>query len=514
MGNKAGSKKEKIKNAGEKFIFEDFVICDEFTSGINDSDVKINPNLIVSEVKSDPFEVYKIIKSIGEGTFGKVNLVEHKVTGKVRAMKIIQKMNIKYPSISNEQSIMNELSILRKIDHPNVLKIYEYYIDEENYYLITEYCPNGDLYNVMKNEFLSEIQIACIMYQILLAINHIHKLQIMHRDLKLENILVSKKEESGLYRVKICDFGTSHLFKDGEKEKNITGSGYYIAPEVLKQKYDFKCDLWSCGVIMYVLLTKKVPFAGRDPKEMRSNIIKGDYIKEPISNYSQNIKDLVDDLLERNNEKRLNAEKALTYELFKTYQCKERINELNPEEIKLYIDNIKKYKKHNNLVEIVLTYLIHNSDYEEIEGPLKLFNKLDKEESGKISFMDFYEGICFLSGENMYEDSARIIFHNLDTNNNNYIETEEFIKAAVDKKLFSTEKMIKFAFNFVDIKKTGLITIENIIDLFKDNSDEDKDKEENVKKEFEKIFNTVDLDKDGKIDFNEFTIFMKTFLEQ
>jgi calcium-dependent protein kinase len=133
----------------------------------------------------------------------------------------------------------------------------------------------------MKNECLSEIQIACIMYQILLAINHIHKLQIMHRDLKLENILVSKKEENGLYRIKICDFGTSHLFKDGEKEKNITGSAYYIAPEVLKHKYDFKCDLWSCGVIMYVLLTKKVPFAGKDLREMRNNIIK----KVRILNY-------------------------------------------------------------------------------------------------------------------------------------------------------------------------------------------------------------------------------------
>ena len=126
--------------------------------------------------------------------------------------------------------------------------------------------------------------------------------------------------------------------------------------------------------------------------------------------------------------------------------------------------------------------------------------------------MDFYSGICFLSGENIYEDDARFIFHNLDISNNNYIESEEFVKAAVDKKLYSTEKMIKFAFNFVDTEKTGQITLENIIDLFKDNSDEDKG--ENIKKEFENIFNTVDLDKDGKIDFNEFSIFMKTFLEQ
>ena len=85
----------------------------------------------------------------------------------------------------------------------------------------------------------------------------------MHRDLKPENILITKKDEKGLYRIKLCDFGTSHIFTIGEKEKKVTGSSYYIAPEVLNKKYDFKCDLWSVGVIMYVLLTKKIPFHGR-----------------------------------------------------------------------------------------------------------------------------------------------------------------------------------------------------------------------------------------------------------
>ena len=162
-------------------------------------------------------------------------------------MKIIKKTNVINPNISNEASILNELNILKKIDHQNVVKIYEYYSDKENYYLVTEYCAGGDLYAVMKNEPISEVQAACIMYQILVALNHIHKMKIMHRDLKLENILVTKKEEDGLYRVKICDFGTSHLFKNGKKEKLIAGSSYYMAPEVLKRKYDFKCDLWSCA---------------------------------------------------------------------------------------------------------------------------------------------------------------------------------------------------------------------------------------------------------------------------
>ena len=120
--------------------------------------------------------------------------------------KLLKKTQEEFISLLKRQIILHLRITDKQCDSTLLSNLYEKYQDTKNYYLITEYCPNGDLYNVMKNEFLSEIQIACIMYQILLAINHIHKLQIMHRDLKLENILVSKKEENGLYRVKICDF--------------------------------------------------------------------------------------------------------------------------------------------------------------------------------------------------------------------------------------------------------------------------------------------------------------------
>ena len=513
MGNRLHihrRRKKKIKGTGDKYILEDYEIYDDFILDRQQSVIHFDPNLIVTEVKSNPYDDYKKIKPIGEGTFGEVELVEHKITGKVRAMKIIKKVNNQNPNISNEASILNELNILKKIDHQNIVKIYEYYSDNDNYYLITEYCSGGDLYNVMKTQFISESQAACIMYQILLAINYIHKLGIMHRDMKLENILVYKKEEDGLYRVKLCDFGTSHLFKDGQKEKNITGSSYYMAPEVLKQKYNFKCDLWSCGVLMYVLLTKKVPFEGSTQISQRKSIKKGNYIREPIEKYSQCVISLIDDLLEKNYDKRINAEKALTYEIFKIYRCKEVINDIKDEEIKIYIENIKKYKRNNAFIETALTYLIHNSDYEDISGAIKLFNKLDKEDIGKIGIMEFYKGICDLSKEAFSYEQAREIFLNVDTNKNNYIEPEEFIKAAVDKKLYSTEKMMKFAFNFFDTEKTGLIDIEDLIELFKDSTDEDID----ATKEFTKLISAVDLDSNGKIDFNEFSTFMSSLFEK
>ena len=511
MGNKVHKRKKKPQKKDSKndFFFDNFYIYDELTLNKVQSVIHYDPNKIVSEVKKDPFLDYKIINSIGEGTFGKVELVEHIITGMVRAMKIIPK----HDEIS-DSSVLNELYILKKIDHQNVIKIYEFYSDEKNFYLITEYCSGGDLFTSTKNVNLSEIQVANIIYQILLALNNLHKMKIMHRDIKPENILISKKEENGLYRIKLCDFGTSHMFKIGEKEKSVTGSSYYIAPEVLNKKYDFKCDLWSVGVIMYVLLTKKIPFHGQSDKDLRKNIKKksSKYIKKPILIYSEYAQELLDNLLEKDYSKRINAEKALEFDLFKVHKCKENINKINQDLIDIFISNILKYKRKNAFQETAITYLIHNSDSEEIPEALKLFNIFDINNDGKISLDDFYIQIEKISGKKIEKEEVQNIFYNIDTNKNSYIEQEEFVKASVNKKIFLEEKMIKLAFNFFDVGNDGLITFEDIIELFRDCSDEENDKE--AMNELEKFMNSLDSSKDGKINYEEFSEFMKTLLEK
>jgi calcium-dependent protein kinase len=510
MGNKhhRGKKNQKIKDVGEYFFLDNFKIYDEDTLNRVQSIIHYDPNIIVSEVKKDPLLDYKIIRTIGEGTFGRVDLVEHKITGMVRAMKVIPKM-----SGMDETSVLNELYILKKIDHQNVIKIYEFYSDEKNYYLITEYCSGGDLFTATKDENLSEVQVCNIIYQILLALNNLHKMKIMHRDLKPENILITKKDEKGLYRIKLCDFGTSHIFTIGEKEKKVTGSSYYIAPEVLNKKYDFKCDLWSVGVIMYVLLTKKIPFHGTSDKEVRKNIKKksSKYIKKPILIYSQYAQDLLEGLLEKDYTKRINAEKALEYDVFKVHNCKEKINQIDQEHINKYIKNIKKYKKHNAFQETAITYLIHNSESEEIWECQKLFNIFDVNNDGRISFSDFFGQMEKLSGETMDKTEAQKLFHIIDTNKSNYIEQEEFVKAGVDKTIFLEEKMLKLAFNFFDITNDGSISFEDIIELFRDSTDMDKDKE--AKDEYEKIIKSFDKNNDGKLNFEGFSAFMKAVLQ-
>ena len=508
MGNKEkGKKKKVIKDMGEKFFLEQWEIYDSCNLERKNSNLKFDKNLLVSQIKRDPFEDYTEIETIGEGSFGRVILVEHNITGMKRAMKQIKKSL--FFQESNEESVLNELNILKKIDHQNVVKVFDYYIDNVNYYIITEYCAGGDLFDAVKDIELSEYEVALIMYQILLAVNHLHKMNIMHRDLKPENILVSKKEENGLYRIKLCDFGTSHLFKEGKKEKTVKGSSYYIAPEVYNQKYDFKCDLWSCGVIMYVLLTKKIPFYGNTKKELRENIINQNYITEPLMVYSSVVRKLIDDLLEKDYDKRINAETALNYKFFQCYKCKDIINQMNVNIINKYIENIKKYKQSNIFQETAITYLIHNVDLDEVSEAYKLFNIFDDDRNGKIDFLEFYNGLCSFTSTELDKEKIREVFYNIDVDNNNYIEQEEFIKAAIDKRIFLSENMLKFAFNFFDVDKSGTITIEKISALFKeDNSKNEKEATEELKN----IIKSIDKNDDGEINFEEFSQLMKSLL--
>ena len=322
MGIKSSSNKKHKKHKNEEkdedddvegFFLEDWEIFSD-ASKLKDFDknknkISFNSELLISQVKTDPFKDYEEIKVLGSGSFAKVLLVKNNVTGLIRAMKIIKKRKITEDDGSTDIEILNEINILKQIDHPNVVKIFEFYNSEDAYYLITEYCGEGELFKIISDKKkLTEIQCAYIMYQVLSAIKYCHKMKIMHRDLKPENILIYKhNKEKDFYDVKICDFGTSQIFQRGEWQSQPCGSVYYVAPEVLNKKYNSKCDLWSVGVIMFMLLSNKAPFGGRNDKEILKNVIKGIYNKDFLKNCSNITLDLISKLLDKDYKTRINA---------------------------------------------------------------------------------------------------------------------------------------------------------------------------------------------------------------
>ena len=318
---------------------------------VKKNQVGLEHNLLVSQYKTNPFSDYKKIKELGSGSFATVYLVKHNTTGSVRAMKEIKKISNEGEE-DNELEIINEINILMKMDHPNIVKIFGFYITSHYYYLITEYCEGGSLFDLIINNNgpFPEIQASYIMHQIFSVVNYCHKMKIIHRDLKPENILINKNENN-FVQIKVCDFGTSLMFNRGEVQDELVGSIYYIAPEVLKKKYNSKCDLWSCGVIMYILLTGVPPFGGSNNRIIVEKILKHDYDKTLLNKRCKACKELISLLLERNISKRIRADEALKHKWFQIYKSKEIRVEVDPKVIENCIINLKKYKKSSEIQE-------------------------------------------------------------------------------------------------------------------------------------------------------------------
>ena len=512
MGNK-GLKKEKsssnqASSSKKNNMEDDEEFFDDNTPKfrVKKSANGLEHNKIVSQYKSNPFTDYKKIKELGSGSFATVYLVKHNTTGAVRAMKEIKK-NTSDAEEDNELEIINEINILMKMDHPNIVKIFGFYITSNYYYLITEYCEGGSLFDLIINNNgpFTEIQSSYIMHQLFSVVNYCHKMKIIHRDLKPENILVNKNE-NGFVQIKVCDFGTSLMFNRGEVQDELVGSIYYIAPEVLKKKYNSKCDLWSCGVIMFILLTGVPPFGGNNNRVIVEKILKYDYDKSLLNKRCRACKDLISQLLERDIKKRIRADGALKHRWFEIFKSKEIRVDVEPAVIENCIKNLKKYKKASDIQEIALAYLVHNNpELKEVDDACKIFGIIDKKGNGKINKEELFDGLSTIYQSDKLKQDVDEIFENLDVNNDLYLEYEEFVRAAIDKSIFLTESSLKFAFNFFDKSNKGEITVDDLINILSG----DEVSNEEMERVREMIKN---ISPDEKIKFGEFKEIMKNFI--
>ena len=280
-------------------------------------DFKITEGILVKETKADPYAIYDSLKVLGEGAFGKVEKVRHKISKQIRAMKIIHKDQIQLGS-EEEQALIKEINIVKTLDHPNIMKVFEYYNNDNCLFIISELLSGGELFDKIKeNKFLKEEVCAYLMKQIFSAVDFCHEKKIIHRDLKPENVLIESEEEARkeFFTVKLIDFGTSDKMKKGQKLDLQVGTPYYTAPEVLNNNYNEKCDLWSCGVMMYLMLCGKQPFNGDNDDEIYEKIrlCKIDFNDEEWDNISNDAKDLIKKLLIKDINKRYSAKKALSH---------------------------------------------------------------------------------------------------------------------------------------------------------------------------------------------------------
>ena len=231
-------------------------------------------------------------KDIGEGYFGKVKLGIFKPTNEKYAIKIINKKLMK---IKMKKSKFKEIDITKKFNHINVIYVYKVIDTPENYYIVMEYCKNGELFEyISKKERLDEDEASSFFYQIINGVEYIHSKGIAHRDLKLENLLLTEDNI-----IKIIDFGLSHEFNGKDLLKTKCGSPSYASPELIAQPfYDgFKSDIWCCGIILYAMLCGYLPFDGDEDKDGKDVLFKN--IIEGNLEFPKFISELAKDLIIR-----------------------------------------------------------------------------------------------------------------------------------------------------------------------------------------------------------------------
>ena len=471
----------------------------DITSIKEESMISISNRLFINEIKEIPKKKYITQKLLGVGTYGQVFLVQNKYTKEYFAMKEIPKTS---EDLLSDNEIMDEIEILKNLDHPDIVRITEFYNTENSYYLINEYCKYGELYEQVKNEF-SETQIAVMFRQILSGIAYLHSNNIIHRDLKLENILISDIEKSittneDLFLVKIIDFGTAKIFDKNKMPRAIVGSIYYIAPEVILKKYGKECDMWSLGVILYMFIVGHAPFDGRSNRDIMEKIKGGKYLKNEKrwKKASNEVKDLINKLLVLEPEKRLTAFEALRHPWFKVSNSNILYNNITKEEVLNCISNLLNYSIKSKFEELVLAYIVHNLPRpKQAKSCIKLFKLANKNEDGKLLRNELKQTLLNFVSEEFLQNFDDI-FSLLDGDNNDYIDYEEFLRATLDRKLLVNERILRLAFRFFDKEKIGVISKDRIMKLFVGtNMTEDV---------FNNIFDEIDSDKDGQIDFNDF----------
>jgi calcium-dependent protein kinase len=464
-----------------------------------ESNISISNRLFINEIKEIPKKKYITQKLLGVGTYGQVFLVQNKYTKEYFAMKEIPKTS---EDLLSDNEIMDEITILKNLDHPDIVRITEFYNTDTSYFIISEYCKYGELFEQIKYEF-SETQIAVMFRQILSGIAYLHSNNIIHRDLKLENILINDIEKSystneDLFLLKIIDFGTAKIFDKNKRPRAVVGSIYYIAPEVILKKYGKECDMWSLGVILYMFIVGHAPFDGKSNREIMEKIKTGIFLKSEKrwKKASREVRDLINKLLIVEPEKRLTAFEALKHPWFKVSNSNILYNNISKEDVLNCISNLLNYTIKSKFEELVLAYIVHNLPRpKQAKSCIKLFKLANKNEDGKLLRTELRQTLLnFVSEEFLqnYDD----IFSLLDGDNNGYIDYEEFLRATLDRSLLVNERMLKLAFSFFDKEKTGFISKDRIMNYFIGT---------NMTEEiFNFIFDEIDSDKDGRINFRDF----------
>ncbi|GFS36657.1 calcium-dependent protein kinase 2 [Actinidia rufa] len=488
---------------------------------------------------------YILGKKLGQGQFGTTYLCTEKSTGAQYACKSIPKRKLlcreDYDDVWREIQIMHHLS-----EHATVVRIKGTYEDNVFVHLVMELCAGGELFDrIVQKGHYSERKAAQLIKTIVGVVEACHSLGVMHRDLKPENFLFDSSDEDA--KLKATDFGLSIFYKPGQYFSDVVGSPYYVAPEVLHKYYGPEIDVWSAGVILYILLSGVPPFwAGSFLDVSRSTtvatkvlnsshgcqsgnggndtvagcnsssvtvvaagtfsetdsgifrqILKGkiDFESEPWPNISESAKDLIQKMLCRDPRKRISAHKVLCH----PWIVDDRLAPDKPLDSAV-LSRLKQFSDMHKLKKMALRVIAERLSEEEIGGLKQLFKMIDTDNSGTITFEELKAGLKRVGSELM-ESEIKALMNAADIDNSGTIDYGEFIAATLHLNKMEREENLIAAFSFFDKDGSGYITSDELQQACRDFGLGDVHLDEMIKE--------VDQDNDGRIDYGEFSTMMR-----
>jgi len=469
-----------------------------------------NPTFVLGKKTGDIKDKYTLGEVLGEGQFGKARKCTSKATNQTYACKTVSKRKLHHEEdvedLRREVQIMNHLA-----GHPSIVKIFDTFEDSKDVHIVMEICSGGELFErIIQEKKYSEKKAADMCRTIVEAVTHMHQMGVMHRDLKPENFLLDSPGQDA--NLKFTDFGLSVFFKPGDTFSDTVGSAYYIAPEVLGQKkfdpktgrkvkcdpkYDEKADIWSCGVILYILLSGVPPFWGDTQEAIFREVIKGelDLQTHPWPSISSDAKNCIRRMLTRDVDKRPSGEEMLADPwLKKGGNASDKI-----------IDNVvasrlKNFSQMNKLKKKALQVIAASLDPAEIEGLKNMFETIDADKNGTITMDELRAAI----GKGQYkltEEDITSLMEAADVDGNGEIDYNEFLAATLHQSKLDKEEHIYEAFKKFDADGNGVLSLEEITDALKTFN--------MAEGEIAAILKEVDKDGNGEVDYEEFLVMMR-----
>ncbi|CAG9312073.1 unnamed protein product [Blepharisma stoltei] len=444
------------------------IAASPLTTSPHKKTMKVSAGTFIKTQLSPFSEAYMLGNRIGLGGFGEVRRCTHRITGALRAVKIYSKELFGQNS-TQQGKMIEEMEILRTLDHPNIIRVYDFFEDSKNYYLVMEYCEGGELFNkIEKMAKFSEDDAALIMRQLLSVVAFCHSLKIVHRDLKPENMMVEERNRK--LNIKIADFGTACYLDLNNETTGVVGTTYYMAPEVFNGSYNEGCDVWSCGVIMYILLTGSPPFGGKTDDEIMAKVKEGVYTTESSAFrlISPEAIDLIKKLIAPLSE-RISASQSLSHPWLNRSRPK-----VERPVLEAVIKNLREFRSTLKLRDALLTFITSQLiNHRELKDLRDAFVILDKDGDGKIGKEDLFEQLSgFIPGDGAYTHAEEILL-NVDSNNDGFIEFTEYLRATIDKKILLSNANLLAAFAILDKNNTGKISVADFMNVLADREEYD-----------------------------------------